>query len=79
MDGVIGGTIFDGNVGESVVVVGVVVVGRVGSSTGTVLPVRRMFTTVFINGYRPNLQKLPEKSSKSGAHIIAPPRSFSII
>ncbi len=63
----------------AVVVVVVVVVGIVGISIGTMIPVRIRLTTVFINGYRPRLQKLPEKSSRSGAHIITPPRSFPII
>jgi hypothetical protein len=76
IDGVMVGRV-DVVVGAVVVVV--VVVGIVGISIGTMIPVRIRLTTVFINGYRPRLQKLPEKSSRSGAHIITPPRSFPII
>jgi len=62
-----------------VVAVVVVVVGSVGITIGTMTSVRMILTTVFINGYGPRLQNFPEKSSRSGAHIITPPRSFPII
>ena len=64
-----------------IVVVGSVVVsvGTVGITIGTIVFVRIILTTVFINGYGPRLQNVPEKSSRSGAHIITPPRSFPII
>jgi hypothetical protein len=65
--------------GVVVVVVVVVVVGSVGITIGTMTSVRMILTTVFINGYGPRLQNFPEKSSRSGAHIITPPRSFPII
>ncbi len=72
-----GGDVVVGNGGITVVVDVVVVdVGRVGITIGTLVPARMIFTTVFINGYGPRLQNLPEKSSRSGAHIITPPRSF---
>ncbi len=61
------------------VVVVVVDVGTVGISIGTIIPVRMRLTTVFTNGYGPWLQNLPEKSSRSGAHIITPPKSLPII
>jgi hypothetical protein len=57
--GVVGGTVIGGNIvgcngGVTVVVVVAVVgVGRVGITIGTIIPVRMIFTTVFINGYRP--------------------------
>ena len=75
------GKVVGGNV--VVVVVANVVVGRVvggvGITIGTIVLVRRIFTTAFINGYLPRLQKLPEKSSRSGAQIITPPRFFPMI